>query len=316
MSLKKGGHMSTLKEALDFFDWFTSGRQIAFRDKIGGQEVMERILSDEYDVKIELIKKIRKLLDHTGRCIPMHFGIESNVCDENRNFHVEIPELSCAEIREQTAKFFPKETEFAEVSRFEDETATLKEKYTGHELVGNFFQRARRIVLPKHDVRKNYGASMQDFILPAVERAYKKSFPARNFVNYRKNDLVGNVSIIPGTGHDGLISLMSEKSVSAWYSPNPFQGFSIFAQREAMKILTQYGFALAGGIDTGVAIVAYVESMARDFNTPVCTCGAVSWRSAGYSRGFDADGGGFGFGSAGLLAGASGSDSGGLVLFR
>ena len=308
--------MSTLKEALDFFEWFNSKRQISFRDKIGGQEVMEQILSDEFDVKIELIKKIRKFLDHTGRCISAHLGVENAVCDEGRDFHVELPELSCTELRESIASFFPKGTEFAEASRIEDETGALFEKYSKHELVGNFFQRARRIVFPKHDARKNYGESMQNFILPAVERAYKKGFPERKFINYRDGELTGKVFIIPGTGHEELISLMAEKSVSAWYSPNPFQGFSIFAQREAMKILTQYGFSLAGGIDTGTAVVAYVNAMARDFHTPIYQCGAISWQSAGCSLRFYADGVEFGFDVADYLAGANDNNSGGLILFR
>jgi hypothetical protein len=281
----------------------------------GEKEGAEAVLRGEKRIILEDI--IRKFFDHTGRAIPSHLGITAKVCDENRDFHAELPELSCTEIREQVASFFSKGTEFAETGRFEDETAALKEKYFDHELIGNFFQRAQRIIFPKHDARKNYGASLQGLILPAVERAYKKSFPERKFTNYRDGNLTGNVKIIPKTGHEDLVSLMAEKSVSAWYSPNPFQGFSIFAQREAMKVLTQYGwFALAGGIDTGIVMATYAGAMARDFHTPVYTCGSISWRSAGCSLGFGAHGGGFGFAHTGRLSDAFDGYSGGLVLFR
>lgn len=308
--------MSILKEVLDFQDRFTLRRQIALRDKLGGEDVIDAILSDQYE--LNLIKKIRALFDHTSRCIPSHLNIASNVRDENRKFHVEFPEISCMEIRKRLADSFPKGTEFAEVSRFEDETGALKKKYAEHELVGNFLKRARRIILPKHNTRKNYRASMRDFILPAVKRAYENKFnnPKREFKDYRDKEFDGKIYIISGTGHKELISLMAKKSVSAWYSPNPFQGFSINAQREAMKTLTQYGFALAGGLDTGTAVVAYTREMARNFNTPVYTCSALSWGSADYSLIFCARRYVLRFDSTIDVSDADGMQSGGLVLFR
>jgi hypothetical protein len=307
--------MGTTTEVLEKLDGFDAGKQIALIDAFPGQrEGVDAVLRGEKRITLEDV--IRKLFDRAGRCIPVHLNIESDARDENRDFHVELPELSCVEIREGIASFFPKGTGFAEASRFEDETTALKEKYFDHELVGNFFKHARPIILPKHDARKNYGASMQDFILPAVERAYKKSFPKRKFVNYRNEELAGKISIVPGTGHDELISLMAEKSIVAWYSPNPFQGFSVFAQREAMKILTQYGFALAGGVDTGTAAVAYAGEMARDYKTPAYTCSAVSWQSADYSLNFYANDDEFSFDNTDCLAIAYDYDSGGLLLFR
>lgn len=279
------------------------------------QEVLEKLKGlDEKKMMLEDV--IRKLFDHTGRGIPAHLGITANACDENRKFHVELPEISYAEIRERIVSFFPEGTEFAETNHFEDEAAALKERYAGHELVGNFFQRARPILLPKHDARKNYGASMQDFVLPAAAKAYAQSFPNRKFTNYRDGELAGNIYIIPGTGHDELLELMAEESVVAWYSPNPFQGFSIFVQREAMKILNHYGFALAGGVDTGIAVANYIGEMARDYNTPAYTCSALSWQSVAYSLHFYAHDGEFYFENTDYLADANGSYSGGLVLFR
>ena len=306
--------MGTTQEVLEKLRGIDPGKMLAIVDLFGSRENLDACLRGEKKMTLEDV--IRKLFDHTGRCIPPHLGITAKVCDENRNFHVELPELGCAELREQIASFFPKGTEFAEANRIEDETGALYEEFSSHELVGNFFKRAKRIVFPKHDARENYGASMQKFILPAVAKAYAQSFPERKFTNHRDGELDGKISILPDTGHDKLVSLMAEKSVVVWYASNPFQGFSIFAQREAMKILTQYGFALAGGVDTGVAAATYVGEMTRDYNTPVHTCGAVSWQSADFSLYFGASDDGFRFAYTGYLTGAFDAGSGGLVLFR
>ena len=306
--------MGTTKEVLEKLKGLDGPKLLAVVDGFGGRENLEAWLRGEKRIILEDI--IRKLLDHTGRCIPAHLGVTNSVCDENRDFHIELSEFGYAEIRERLTDFFPKGTEFASANEFKDRAEALNEKYAEHELIGNFFKRARPILLPKHDARENYGASLQDFILPAVERAYKKQFPERKFVNYRDGKLVGKVSNIPGTAHDELVLLMAEKSVAAWYSPNPFQGFSIFAQREAMKILMQYGFALAGGVDTGTAAVAYMGEMARDFKTPVYTCSSLSWQSVDYSLCFRASDDEFYCGCADDLADAYDRSSGGLVLFR
>ncbi|MFA6047868.1 MAG: hypothetical protein WCV59_03640 [Parcubacteria group bacterium] len=307
--------MGDVREVLEKLQDLDAGKLLALVDAFPGQRAgLDAVLRGEERIILEKI--IRKLLDKSGRCIPAHLGITASVCDENRGFHVELPKLSYAEIRERTAGFFPG-TEVASANKFVDVAEVLRAKYDSHELVGNFFQRARPIVLPKCDARENYGSLMQNFILPAVERAYKDQFPKRKFTNYRKGELDGKIAIISDTGHEELVSLMAEESVVAWYSPNPLQGFSIFAQREAMKILMRHGgFALAGGVDTGTAVVAYTETMARDFKTPAYICSALSWRSADDSLCFGAGGGGFGFGGAAGLADAYYDGSGGLVLFR
>ncbi|KKR20556.1 MAG: hypothetical protein UT50_C0016G0005 [Candidatus Moranbacteria bacterium GW2011_GWA2_39_41] len=314
MSPKGDCAMSTLPEVLEKLRGLDAPKQLAIVDGFGGRENLEAWLRGEKRMTLEDV--IRKLFDHTGRCIPAHLGITSKACDENRGFNVELPELGYGKLHQIITGCFPKEMEFIDQRRFVAEAEVLKKKYTGDELVGNFFKRARPILLPRHDAQKDMGASLNELFVPAVEQVYKKAYPDRNFVNYRKADLVGNVSIIPGTGHDELVAMMAEKSFAAWYSPNPFQGFSINAQREAMKILMQYGFALAGGVDTAVAAVAYAGEMSRDFKTPVYTCSALSWRSAGYSLRFFACGFEFFFGLPDVLFGACGRGSGGLVLFR
>lgn len=278
-----------------------------------GPEVLGQLERGERKLTTEEI--IRLIFDHTGRSIPAHIGVVSKVCDENRSFHVELPELSWGEILERLVSRFPRGTEFASASEFQERALTLREKYLGNELVANFFKRAKPIPFPKHDARKNMGASMQNFVLPAVELA-KEHFPKQKFTNYRDGQLDGNVFIIPNTGHNELVELMAKESVVAWYSPNSFQGFSINAQREAMKVLLQYGFALAGGVDTGTAAVAYAKEMARDYQTPVYTCSALAWRSAGYSLGFGASDGELCFDRTDRLADAHEHRSGGLVLFR
>ncbi len=306
--------MGDVKEVLEKLRGIDASKLLAVVDLFGSREILEACLRGEKRMTLEDV--IRKLFDHTGRCIPQHLGITKKACDENRDFHVESSMRYYATTHERLVSSFPEGTEFLSAEEFERNAETLKAKCISHELIGNFFQRAWPILLPKHDARENYGASMQDFILPAVKDAYRRQFPERKFTNHRDGELAEKVSIISGTGHDEVVSLMAEKSVVAWYSPNPFQGFSIFAQREAMKILVQYGFSLAGGVDTGVAAVAYTGEMARDYKTPACTCSAISWRSADYSLHFNAHDDEFRFGSTDNLADANDLNSGGLVLFR
>ena len=191
------------EEVLEKLRGLDAPKQLAIVDGFGSRENLEAWLRGEKRMTLEDV--IRKLFDHTGRCIPMHLGITGNVRDENRDYHVELSELSYAEIRERLVSFFSKGTEFVSADEFKDVAETLKEKYAGHELVGNFFKRARPIILPKHDARKNYGTSMQDFILPAVGRVYKERFPKRKFTNYRNGELDGKISIISGTSHDELV---------------------------------------------------------------------------------------------------------------
>lgn len=302
--------MSTLPGVLEKLKGWDALRILPLLEAFPGEgEGAESVLRGENRIILEKI--IRKLFDRTGRCIPAHLGVTSKICDENRKLHVNLSEIGYGKLHQIITGYFPKEMEFVKPVRFVHEAEALKKRYANHELVGNFFKRARPILLPRFDARENMGASLERIFVPAVERAYKMAFPGRKFVNYKKNHLSGNVSIVPNTGHEELVAMMAEKSFAAWYSPNPFQGFSINAQHEAMKILMQYGFALAGGIDTAVAAVAYVGEMARDFKTSNHTCSALS-----HPFSFSAYSSVFGFDSIKNIDDAFDSCSGGLVLFR
>jgi len=107
--------------------------------------------------------------------------------------------------------------------------------------------------------------------------------------------------------------MMASGPDAVWYFPRALQGFSINAEREAMKILIGRSLALSGAISTSLAITGNVVEMVGSFNTPGYDCAAVSWGSSDYSLYFWAAGGKLEFSTTDDLGSAYGGYSAGLV---
>ena len=287
------------------------GNGFAIVDLFGGRDNLAACLCGE---KIIILKDvIRELIDHNGRGIPSPLGVTSEVCDEDRTFHIDQPKINYYEIRARFIEFFPKGTIFISEAEFEDRAENAKEKILRDAVVSNIFNRAHLALPFPQYVVNDMGDSLQDFFLPAGKKAYLAQFSSREFRNHRDGQLSGKVFIIPDMGHEKFISVMAEKPGMAWYFPNPMQGFSVNAQREAMKKLLPHGFTLAGTIEPVLAMVGYSKYLARDKKTPGIDCSAVSFVSWSGSLGFGAGDGCLGFGDGGDIDGPSGPDSGGLV---
>jgi len=305
--------MGTAKEVLDSLRGLDGPTVLALVEKFPGErEGVDEVLRGEKKIILEEI--VRLLVDKNGRCIPAHLDIKSNVCDEDRDFRVEQPEINYAEIRGRFIEFFPAGTRFVEANELRDRAEAAKGKFLQDALVANLFKRAALpLPLPQHQVG-DYGASMQEFFIPAVRAAYKNQFPERQFNNYRDGQLVGNFLLVPNVGHDRLLAAMAESTEVCWYFPHPLQGFSVQAQREATAALLEHGLLLAGVIEPALGIVGFTETMAGSFNTPGYDCPAVNWRSADVSFAFGAISGGLRCGDGGNLCRGGGVCSGGLVL--
>ena len=157
---------------------------------------------------------------------------------------------------------------------------------------------------------ENYGAKLDKVLLPAVARAYKKTFCERPFNNNLKGQLSGEVEIWKGSRHERVLEAASKEPVVGIYFPTALQGYSINADREQMESLNEM-FLLAGGLDTMAAMSMYAEELLRDNKTPCYDMAALAWR--GWSLFCDALADCACFYGNQFLAGAFGDVAGGLV---
>lgn len=297
--------MDPLKE----LEGLDAGRQLALVKKLGGRDIVNAILRGEKTVTVE--DAIRLLFDKHGRRIPE--GLQTNVCDANRDFRLDQPKL------DGEADFANRIMRLREclsidtgvtAEQFKAETERLLAVIRGNSQIANIANGVwLPVVLPKL-ITGDLGAELEMY-LAGVANSYSKTFSDRSFNNYRKGDLSGKVSIVDGSRHDQLIGRMNEGPVIGLHFPNSLQGFSIQADREQMSTLPE-GFILSG-MDTPIAMVMYPDILARDWNTPGLDIAALQWQSAGCSLHFLASGDWLDFGYMGSLANAYGFFSGGLL---
>lgn len=289
-------------------DW-TTGELNALVKNLGGEEVARKIQRGEVRISFEDV--VKAFFDKHNRRIPE--GLQSNVCDANRNFRLDQPKLD-------------KEVDFANritwlhgclnidtevtAEQLKAETERLLAMIRENSQIANIANGVcLPVVLPKL-VTDDLGAEMELY-LAGVNNSYAKTFGDRTFYNHRKGTLANEVSVVTGSRHDQLISRIKEGPVIGLHFPNPLQGFSINASREQMSTLPE-GFVLSG-MDTPIAMVMYPDTLARDRNTPGLDVVALQWQSADYSLIFRADDDRLGFAYTDDLAYASDGCSGGLL---
>lgn len=309
--------MAREKTFLDIWRGFNGGQQEAFGQKLyiagggekGGEEALKALLGGDLEIILKDISKT--LIDQNGRCIPTK-EVKGQVVDANRNYRLVQPEVNYAAVLDRQKKFFAPEMQFVSVMEFEERSKTLLAKVGDNKQVKNL----RRGVylpfcLPKLTI-SDYGKTLEEIFLTAVERSYRAQFPDRQFVNYRKGELAGQVTIAEESRHQQLIDAMREGPVVGVIFPTALQGFGIEADRQMIAEFPE-GYALAGAIDFAAAHVAHPETLARDYNVPVSDCSANVWQDPGYSLYLDPFDGRLGFDRRYL--GADEYFSGGVVVF-
>ncbi|HLC89982.1 MAG TPA: hypothetical protein VJG65_03400, partial [Patescibacteria group bacterium] len=122
----------------------------------------------------------------------------------------------------------------------------------------------------------DYGTLLEDTLLLAIEASYIAAYPERQFTNYRKGELVGQVTIVEPR-HAKLYTDLANGPVVGILFPAALQGFSPFAQREMITLFPE-SFSLQGSLDSSVAETLYTQQLSRDNNTPLKDCSAVQWR--------------------------------------
>lgn len=293
------------------------GQIEAFVTKVGGLENFKKILSGELEFKISakdaaVVAAIAKLFDKTGRRIKPK-DLEASICDPNKDFYVEQPKI---DYTDRLCRGFEGTglVPFMSLADFAGDADALINELKNDEqyknlLKGPYFP----IIIPKSQLT-DLGA-MTEELVGAAEKAYKKQFPNRPFTNYRKGDLKGKVSIIPGSRYSQLFDKLKQESVVGIYFPTALQGYSVDAQREQMSTLPER-FILSGPLDAAMAFTMYSDVLGRDGNTPLYDCSAVQWQSSEYSLHFSAYDDDAGFGSGSGLSDAYGRCSGGLLFVK
>ena len=267
---------------MKYGNW-TLGQTEALLNLLGGEEKAKAILRGEKILRIEALEI--KLFDKNGRRIPPK-GLQNAVCDPDKDFYLVQTEFRKAKdyanrlVRFQEA-FHPGPVSAAD---FETKSKELIDELKANKLFANLLKGIYLpAVLPQIEAKNfDYGRTLEQTFLSAVESAYKKQFPNRSFCNYRKGELEGQVSIVSGARQEILVERMKRGIVYAIYFPNPLQGFSPLASREQMSELPE-SLILGGGFDTCVALMMYPDVLGRDWHTPGYDLSALQWRSLGCS---------------------------------
>ncbi len=251
------------------------------------------------------------LFDEYGRRIPE--GLQAKVCDANRNFRLNQPEL------ERDAHYASRITRLHEcldldtgitVQQLKAETERSLDRIRDDPRIAKITNGVWLPVIMPKLITDDLGTALEQY-LEGVGESYAKTFSDRKFHNHCKGSLANEVSIVEGSRHDQLVERMRQGPVMGIYFPSSLQGHSIDAQKEQMSSLPK-GFILSS-MDTLSAMVMYLDILARDRNTPSLDMAALFWRSTDYSLGFRAGDDRLDFGSTDVLAYALGRYSGGLL---
>ena len=240
----------------------------------GGNEAVQALLRGE--MKIVLQDATILLVDSTGRCIPLA-SMKGGHVDANRDFHLAQPEINYAVILARLQQFFGTEMKFVSAEEFVKQAAALIARVREDKQVANLLKGVYLpIVLPQLKIA-DYGQTLEEVFLTAVQRAYQAQYPDRVFNNYRKGELAGRVGVVEESRHQQLVEKMAKGPVVLIHFPNPMQGFSIPGDRKMIGALPA-GFMLAGALDTATSLVANTSTLAVNYNTPGLDCAAVRWR--------------------------------------
>lgn len=290
-------------------DELTHKQWIALSKKLGGLEVVKKILRDEKEISLRTPEI--KLFDKNGRRIPPK-GLTSVVCDPDMNFRLIQPRFGtaddCIDRLMRFQQMFPTSMSLAES---EGKIDGLLNEIQNNKLLINLLNGIYLpIVLPRIEAKNfDYGTILGQIFLPALRKIHEVQLPDRNFYGYRKDELAGQVRIMEGSRHEQLVERMKQGIVYGIYFPNPLQGFSASASREQMSTLPE-SLILSGGFDAIVAQIMYLDVLARDLKTPKYNLSSLQHQHPGCSLSLF---GPVGFWNGGALDIAHGDCSSGLL---
>lgn len=194
------------------------------------------------------------LFDEHGRCIPQ--GGNGVHALSRQYFKLQQPAIDYVTIHERVSTLLgnaglPSVDEFTR--RIADIQARLRDDPATRNLLHGV---CIPILLPRAG-HGDIGQVLDERYLPAVESAFKSSFPEYSFTNHHKTGLGGKLQVARGSRHDLLLERLGDGAVVGCYFPCLTEYAPSAALARMATLPTQ--FLLAGGVDTCAALISAPE---------------------------------------------------------
>lgn len=235
--------------------------------------------------------ELTPFFDEDGRCIPIqNLRFPVNPKDITKRYQLVQPELNYNKIHARITNHL-RIGQIISVDEFTDRANIILnnlQKEDDIKLVTNGIYVP--FYLAKSEIG-DYGKTMEEIFLPAVETSFKERFPKYDFYNHRKGQLAYQVNIANGTRHEKLLEAIKNNTVVGFYFPNCFLGFSVNAAIEQISTLPDL-FLLAGGLDTIASIIGSPDILMKtDAYPSLLDLAALQWHEKQkYSFQFEAYG--------------------------
>lgn len=265
--------------ALDILDGFSAKKVLALINNVGGPEKADNIAAGKLTVTVK--NRIRASVDKHGRFIPPE-GFGHSIPDADYNYYLKKSDANSikncfSRIEENFGNIDISFPEF--LSRVEKIIKRVNDnKQISNLLKGSYFP----IVLPHllNIEEADPGRALKEIFIPEIENALQK-FSDKEFLNCRRKGLEGLVKIVPDLRYDNVVSAMAKGAVPAVYFPTAFQGYPILACREIIPFLPKE-IILSGGYDICVAMIGYLNILARDIKATGLDMASFQWKSDEY----------------------------------
>jgi hypothetical protein len=162
-----------MDKTLEILNQFSASRQLALINAIGGPDACKDVLARRKRIILEDV--IRKFVDKHGRFIPFE-GMQSSVSDADYDFNLQQPKLDYG-LRLAMIMEILHCGPTISAAEFQGRSEKIIARVKANKQLSNLLKGVYLpIVLPQMEI-KDYGQTLEENFLPAVERVYKKQFP-------------------------------------------------------------------------------------------------------------------------------------------
>jgi hypothetical protein len=159
---------------------------------------------------------------------------------------------------------------------FENRSISLKNKIQNNESFKNILKGVNiPFVYQISNKNVELGSDLEDYLLPAIQKSFKGSYPNSNFKAILQSNSVlrNNLEIESNSRYENFIEKSNTSAVVGWYFPQALQEFDVDSQRSQMKELPtpcEFNVCLSGAKDVAAAIVGSPELLiSGEFYTPI-----------------------------------------------
>lgn len=218
-----------------------------------------------------------KIIIENGHFLPFQGIAEGEVLPPNPQSHTSPSELfSAQDAHAQLAWYLGRgwEKSFVSSDQLADLHGSMLEQISGSELAELNSGTLVALPLPKIQVY-DYGETLQDLLLPALFQSLEVNFPGRGFCQCRAPHLRHKVNM-HRTRHEKTLGRMAQGPSVALVAPYAAQGWGPRAAMNLEQALPKQ-YALSGGIDTMLLLIAYGDKLLKSADCPVMDWAGVYW---------------------------------------